>query len=167
MDDPEKWYTVTPCMDVYKAKIQSDRIIDKLNFRIVFRGDFHHNKIIEDTWYPTASMRNLKYLLTYSANHKSRVHQLDFFEEFIQSNVKHRVFIKGVAVSSQDTPHPPLPITTSRTGCAGQVLGRRGHGTVRQGRPVKNRSAVGRSWLGIQWRINVAVGGRDQCQVGP
>ena len=29
---------VTTCMDVYKAKIQSDRSLDKLKFRIVVRG---------------------------------------------------------------------------------------------------------------------------------
>ena len=30
---------VTPCMDMYKAKIQSDGSLDKLKFRIVVRGD--------------------------------------------------------------------------------------------------------------------------------
>ena len=30
---------VTPCMDVYKAKIQSDGSLDKLKLRIVVRGD--------------------------------------------------------------------------------------------------------------------------------
>ena len=30
VDEPEKGYPVTPCMDVYNAKIQSDRILDKL-----------------------------------------------------------------------------------------------------------------------------------------
>ena len=30
---------VTPCMDVYKAKIQSDGSLDKLKFRIVVKGD--------------------------------------------------------------------------------------------------------------------------------
>ena len=30
---------VTPCMDVYKAKIQSDGSLDKLKLRIVVKGD--------------------------------------------------------------------------------------------------------------------------------
>ena len=39
MDDPEKGGAVTPCTDVYKGKIQSDGSLEKLNFRIVLRGD--------------------------------------------------------------------------------------------------------------------------------
>ena len=36
--DPEKGDPVTPWMDIYKAKIQSDGILDKLKLRIVVRG---------------------------------------------------------------------------------------------------------------------------------
>ena len=39
MEDPRKGYPVTPCMDVYKEKVQSDRGIDKLKLIIVVRGD--------------------------------------------------------------------------------------------------------------------------------
>ena len=39
VQDPEKDEPVTPCMDVYKAKIQSDGSLDKLKLRIVVRGD--------------------------------------------------------------------------------------------------------------------------------
>ena len=39
MDDPEKGVPVTPCMDLYKANIQSDGSIDKLKVVIVVRGD--------------------------------------------------------------------------------------------------------------------------------
>ena len=38
VENPEKDEPVTPCMDVYKYKIQSDRSLDKLNLRIVVRG---------------------------------------------------------------------------------------------------------------------------------
>ena len=41
---------VTPCMDVYKAKIQSDRSLDKLKLRIVVRGDLQNKKSVGDTW---------------------------------------------------------------------------------------------------------------------
>ena len=40
--DPEKYEPVTPCMDVYKAKIQSDGSLDKIKFRIVVRGYFQN-----------------------------------------------------------------------------------------------------------------------------
>ena len=39
MNYPEKRNTVTPYMDVYKAKFQSDGSLDKLKVRIVVRGD--------------------------------------------------------------------------------------------------------------------------------
>ena len=63
MDNRDKGDPGTPCMDVYKAKIQYDGSLDKLKFRIVVRGDFQNKGIIGDTWTPTASMRTLKYLL--------------------------------------------------------------------------------------------------------
>ena len=42
IEDPRKDEPVTPCMDVYKAKIQSDGSLDKIKFRIVVRGYFHN-----------------------------------------------------------------------------------------------------------------------------
>ena len=48
---------VTPFMDVYKAKIQSDGSLDKLKLRIVVRGYLQNKEMVGDTWYPTASMR--------------------------------------------------------------------------------------------------------------
>ena len=57
--DPNDGETVTPCMDFYKAKIQSDGSLDKLKLRIVVRGDMQNKEMVGDTWSPTASMRNL------------------------------------------------------------------------------------------------------------
>ena len=54
---------MTPCMDVYKAKNQSDGSIDKLKLRILVRGDLQNKDLIGDTWSQTASMRTLKYFL--------------------------------------------------------------------------------------------------------
>ena len=85
---------VTPCMDVYKAKIQSDGSLDKLKLRIVVRGDLQNKEIVGDTWSPTASMRTLKYFLADAAKHKARVHQLYFIGEFLQAKVKNRDFVK-------------------------------------------------------------------------
>ena len=81
-------------MDVYKAKIQSDGILDKLKFRIVVRGDLHNKELVGYTWSPTSSMRTLKCFLEDANEHKARVHQLDFIGAFLQVKVKNRVFVK-------------------------------------------------------------------------
>ena len=47
-------------MDVYKAKIQSDGSLDKLNLIIVVIVDIHKKELVGDTWSPTDSMYNLK-----------------------------------------------------------------------------------------------------------
>ena len=51
---------MTPCMDVYKAKIQSDGSLDKLKFRILIRGDLKNKELVGDTWSPIDSMMDLK-----------------------------------------------------------------------------------------------------------
>ena len=63
IEDPKDGEPVTPCMDVYKAKIQSDGSLDKLKLIIVVRGYFQNKEMVGDTWSPTASMRTLKYFL--------------------------------------------------------------------------------------------------------
>ena len=63
MNDPDKGYPVTPCMDFYKENIQSDGSLDKLNMIILVRGDLHNKEMIGVTWDPTASVTNLKYFL--------------------------------------------------------------------------------------------------------
>ena len=71
-------------------KIQSDGSIEKLKLRILVGGDLQNNEVIRDIWYPTASMRTLKYSLAYAANNRSIVQQLYFIGAFLQANVKHR-----------------------------------------------------------------------------
>ena len=39
---------MTPCMDVYKANIQSDGSLEKLKSRIVVRGDLYNKGLIGD-----------------------------------------------------------------------------------------------------------------------
>ena len=65
-------------MDVYKAKIQSDGILDKLKLIIVVRGDLQNKEMVGDTWSPTASRRTLNYLLADAAKNKARLHQFYF-----------------------------------------------------------------------------------------
>ena len=91
IEDQNEGEHVTPCMDVYKAKIQSDGSLDKLRLRIVVRGNLHNKEMVGDTWSPTASMINLKYFLADAAKHKARVHQLDFIGPFLQAKVNNRV----------------------------------------------------------------------------
>ena len=57
---PKDGEPVTPCMDVYKAKIQSDGSLDKLKLIILVRGDLQNKEMFGDTWSPTSSMRTLK-----------------------------------------------------------------------------------------------------------
>ena len=85
---------VTPCMDVYKAKIQSDGSLDKLKLIILVRGDLKNKEMVGDTWSPTASMRTLDYFLADAAKHKARVHQLYFIVSFLQAKVKNRFFFQ-------------------------------------------------------------------------
>ena len=59
--DQNEGEPVTTCMDMYKAKIQSDGSIDKLKLKILVRGDLENKEMVGDTWSPTAPMRNLKY----------------------------------------------------------------------------------------------------------
>ena len=94
IEDKNGGEPVTPCMYVYKAKIQYDGSIDKLKLRIVFRGDFQNKEMVGDTWSPTASMRNLKYFLSDATKHKARVNELYFIGAFLQAKVKNRLFVK-------------------------------------------------------------------------
>ena len=49
VEDTEKDEPVTICKDVYKAKIQYDVSLDKLNLRITVRGDLHNKELVGDT----------------------------------------------------------------------------------------------------------------------
>ena len=71
---PEKDEPVTPYMDVYKAKIQSDGSLDKLKLRILVGGYLYNKELVGYIWSPTASMRTLKYFLSDATKHNSIVH---------------------------------------------------------------------------------------------
>ena len=83
--DQNEGEPVTPCIDVYKAKIQYDGSLDNLKLRIVVRGDLRSKYLVGDTWSPTASMRTLKYFLADATKHKARVHQLKIHCSIIAS----------------------------------------------------------------------------------
>ena len=46
VEDPEKDEPVNPCMDVYKAKIQSDGSLDKIKLRISVRGYLQNKELV-------------------------------------------------------------------------------------------------------------------------
>ena len=94
VQDSEKGEPVTPCMDVYKAKNQSYRSLDKLKSRIVVRQDLQNKELGGDNWSSTASMRTLKYFVTDEVKHKARVHKLDFIGVLFQAKVKNMVSVK-------------------------------------------------------------------------
>ena len=77
VEDPRKGEPAAPCMDMCKAKIQSDGNLDKLKMRVVIKGDLQNKELFGDTWSPTSSMKTLKYFLADTYYHKARVHQLD------------------------------------------------------------------------------------------
>ena len=93
IEDQKEGEPVTPCMDVYKAKIQCDGSLDKLKLIIVVRGNLQNKEMVGDTWSPTASMRTLNYFLEDAAKHKTRVHQLDFIGSLLQTKVKKIVLL--------------------------------------------------------------------------
>ena len=94
LEDPDPEDALKPCMDVYKAKIQSYGTIDKLKLRIVVRGYLKNMDVMGETWYPTASLRTVKFLLADSARHKARFKQLDFIGAFLQAKVNRRFFVR-------------------------------------------------------------------------
>ena len=53
IEDQNEGEPVTPCMDGYKANIQSDVILDKLKLRIVVQVDQQNKEMVGDTWSPT------------------------------------------------------------------------------------------------------------------
>ena len=58
VQEPEKGEPLTPFMDIYKAKIQSDGSLDKLKLIIVIRGDLQNKYLIGNTWLSTSPKRN-------------------------------------------------------------------------------------------------------------
>ena len=49
IEDQNEGEPITPCMDVYKAKVQSDGSLDKLKLRIGVRGNLQNKELVGDT----------------------------------------------------------------------------------------------------------------------
>ena len=94
IEDQNEVEPVTPCMDVYKVKIQSYGSLDKLKLRILIRGYLQNKELVGDICSTTASMRTLKYLLVDETKHKAIFNQLYFIGAFLQAKVNNRVIVK-------------------------------------------------------------------------
>ena len=94
VEDPEKDDPVSPCMDVYKAKIQYYGSLNKLKLVIIVSGYMENKELVGDNWSPIASMRNLTYFLADATKDEAIVHKLYFIGAFLQAKVNNRVFLK-------------------------------------------------------------------------
>ena len=79
---------------MFTNKKYSDGSLDKLQLRIVVRGDLQKKELVGENWSPKASMRTLKYFLADAVMHKAKLRQLDFIGDFLHKIVKNRVFVK-------------------------------------------------------------------------
>ena len=87
VEDPKKDEPVTPCIDVYKEKIQSDGSLDKLKLRIVVKGYLQNKELVGDNWSPTTSMRNLKYFLADATKQKIKSSSIRFHWSIIEIKI--------------------------------------------------------------------------------
>ena len=85
---------MTPCMDVYKDRIQYDGSVDKLKLRIVVRWYLQNKELVGYTWSTTASMRTLEYFLAGATKNKAKFNHLYFIRSFLQEKVKNIVSVK-------------------------------------------------------------------------
>jgi len=82
-----------PVMEIFKVKVKSEGLLDKLKTRLVVRGDLQDKNITEDKWSPTASFRSLKMFLAHACKVKAWVKQLDFVGAFLQAKMRTRMFV--------------------------------------------------------------------------
>ena len=82
-----------PTMIVFKAKVTSKGLLDKLKARIVARGDLMKREE-EDTWSGCVSSKTVKCFLVDAASHNRPVKQLDFIGAFLQALARGRFWIQ-------------------------------------------------------------------------
>jgi len=94
IENPKLGEKVYPTLSLYKVKLNSKGLLDKLKSRIVVRGDLMRQDLPHgDPYSPTASSRTLKMFLADAAKHQVRVKQLDFIGAFLQAKMKYRMFV--------------------------------------------------------------------------
>ena len=82
-----------PTMIVFKAKVTSKGLLNKLKARIVARGDLMQREE-EDTWSGCVSGKAVKCFLVDAASNQRPVKQLDFIGAFLQALARGRLWIQ-------------------------------------------------------------------------
>ena len=94
-ETPNKDDIITPTTVKFRTKLTADGRVDKLKSRIAYRGDLmKDNSFPHSTWCPIAGFRALKMFLSFAAEYRRRVYQLDFVAAFLQADVIGRKFVK-------------------------------------------------------------------------
>ena len=78
LEDPNPDDQVVDVMEVHRAKIDKDGLLDKLKCGVVFRGDLCDPADDMDTWNPHASFLALKIFLAFCAKYDIYPRQIDF-----------------------------------------------------------------------------------------
>ena len=94
LDDPGPDDKVIPIMDLYRAKLDKDGLLEKLKVRCVFRGDLYSPNTSMDSWNPHASFLALKVFLATCARLGIFPSQTDFLLAYLQADMRERVFVK-------------------------------------------------------------------------
>ena len=82
-----------PVRVVYKTKLRSDGLVDKLKVRIAIRGDLDTSAKDEDNAAPLATFRLLKLFICEAARRKRRIYQADFIGGYLQANMDRAVYV--------------------------------------------------------------------------
>ena len=83
-----------PVTVIYKTKLKSDGMIDKLKVRIAIRGDLDEAAQEEDNGAPLATFRLLKVFLAEAARRRRSVYQSDFVGAYLQAYMDRVVYVK-------------------------------------------------------------------------
>jgi hypothetical protein len=83
-----------PVTVIYKTKLRSDGLVDKLKVRIAIRGDLDEAAQDEDNGAPLATFRLLKVFLADAAKKRRRVYQSDFVGAYLQAYMDRIVYVK-------------------------------------------------------------------------
>jgi hypothetical protein len=94
LGNPAPLDPVTPVMEVYKAKLDKNGLIDKLKCRVVFRGDLYDPLNPQDSWNPHANFLAVRFFLALCARYNMNPSQADFIMAYLQVAMKEKVFIK-------------------------------------------------------------------------
>ena len=94
VEDPNPDDKIIPIMDIHKAKLDKDGLLERIKTRCVFRGDLFSPKADMDAWNPHASFLALKVMLATCARLGIFPSQTDFVQAYLQADMRERVFVR-------------------------------------------------------------------------